>query len=519
MAEPATFPEEHVSNPLVYRRISGYAIAGLIAGCFYALIVLVWCAAGVRAGTPVLLSPWVQAIALLGAGLSVVALVYIRYSEDTVAGTKLAIWSLLLNIFFGLGYGAYYVATYFAIRQQANTFALRWFDLLKKDKVNQAFLETHEPAVRQRINPEDEDAINARFVAGAPHAVAMKTPLEGFRDKDFVRMLTQGGPAAQIARMGVKDWGYERGGYIVQRTYEIGTEEGLFEVLLTVQGTVSKTREFEGREWQVLMGASRLQNAQLSERAKEVSALREQSNHFVDDWCNKLAAGRLEEAYLDTRDPAERASLASAFNRKQVQLSASAVGLMAAEPLVGLEFLAWATDPNTGELWRQWFLPDYAALFHGHGLLQADQFRATDLEMKERLLNAVKAVFAPAQPDGPHLLGMSASRASSYRMWKVDQGRIQLPHDCKLSFKIGDNPRYLARGTILVESDPGEVKASRKPTWRIIRLELKNGEDRTRTTPALRKLLLRPAHEGFAVLLWAALLTAGTGILTAARVA
>jgi hypothetical protein len=485
MAEPTTFPEEHVSKPLVYRHISGYAIAGLIAGCFYALIVLVGCAAGLHAGTPMLLSPWVQAIALLGAGLSVVALVYIRYSEDTVAGTKLAIWSLLLNILFGLGYGAYYAATYFAIRQQAYTFALRWFDLLEKDKVNQAFLETREPAVRQRINPEDEDAINARFSAGSQqHSIAMRTPLESFRDKDFVRMLTQGGSAAQITPMGVKDWGYERGGYIVQRTYEIATEEGLFEVLLTVQGTVSKTREFEGREWQVIFGASHLQNYQLSERAKEITELREQSNHFVDAWCNKLVAGRLADAYLDTRDPAERASLASAFNRKQVLLSAGTVGLIAAEPLVGLELLVWETDPNTVELWRQWFLPGYAALFHDHGLLQADQFRATDLEMKDRLLNAVKAAFAPPQPDGPQLLSMTASRASSYRMWKVDHERIQLPHDCKFSFKIGDNPRYMARGTIVVESDPGEVKASRKPAWRIIRMELRNGEDRTRPTAA-----------------------------------
>ena len=42
-------------------------------------------------------------IAVLGLCLSLAALVHIRRSEDTVAGGKLAFWSLLLSVFFGLG--------------------------------------------------------------------------------------------------------------------------------------------------------------------------------------------------------------------------------------------------------------------------------------------------------------------------------------------------------------------------------------------------------------------------------
>jgi len=115
MADPTTFPEEHVGEPLVYRRVSGFAIAGLIvAGCD-ALLVLFACISGLSRGMPVLLDPWIQALAVVGAGLAIAGLVHVRRSEDTVAGAKLALWSLLISAFFGLSYGAYYVATYFAI--------------------------------------------------------------------------------------------------------------------------------------------------------------------------------------------------------------------------------------------------------------------------------------------------------------------------------------------------------------------------------------------------------------------
>src|SRR5436309_14018166 len=77
MADPTTFPEEHVREPLVYRRISGFAIAGLIVASCYGLIVVVACISGLSKGMPVLLSPWLQVLAVVGAGLAIAALVHV----------------------------------------------------------------------------------------------------------------------------------------------------------------------------------------------------------------------------------------------------------------------------------------------------------------------------------------------------------------------------------------------------------------------------------------------------------
>src|SRR5262249_36112782 len=140
-----------------------------------------------------------------------------------------------------------------------------------------------------------------------------KPPLEMFRDHEIVRMLAQGGRDSEITPLGVKYWEYAAEGYRVQRTYQIKTVEGVFEVYITAVGSESKAREYEGGEWHIVAGQSKIETAELSEQAKALEKLREQSKQFVEDWSKKLLEGRLEEAYLDTRLPAERAALEQAF--------------------------------------------------------------------------------------------------------------------------------------------------------------------------------------------------------------
>src|SRR5881275_2720506 len=50
MADPTTFPEEHVGEPLVYRRVSGFAIAAVIVAACYAFLVLAACISGLSKG-------------------------------------------------------------------------------------------------------------------------------------------------------------------------------------------------------------------------------------------------------------------------------------------------------------------------------------------------------------------------------------------------------------------------------------------------------------------------------------
>jgi len=476
MADPSTFPEEHVGEPLVYRRISGFAIAGLITGGCYAVIVALACVSGLREGTPVLLPPWLQAIAVLGVGLAVAALVHISLSEGTVAGSKLAVWGLLLSVFFGLGYGSYYVATYFAIRQQANNFARRWFTRLEEGKINQAFLDAQDPASRQHVNHDDEDAVNARFPAGMARSMAAKTPLEAFRDNEVVRLLGQGGTASQITPLGVKDWEYARGGYRVQRTYQIETQEGVFEVEVTAMGSTSRTREYEGREWQIIMGGTRMQNAQLSDLAKEIGGLREQSNFFLEAWGSNLAAGQLEAVYLYTREPAERSRFFAEFRRRAIVAVVNAVGVAALNPLTMLGPLIRAGNPDTE-------LADHAADFDRKNILQMEKLRAADVDTKEQVSSALKALFAPPRTGRPQLSNFKPSSVSVYRTWKINGDRIQLPHDCKFTIETSEGKRLFADTTIIVESDPGPITASRRPNWRISSVEVRHGEDRARMPP------------------------------------
>jgi hypothetical protein len=486
MADPTTFPEEHVVEPVVYRHISGFAIAAIIVACGYAVIVLLFCIAGLAKSMPVLLSPWVQAIAVIGAGLSLAALVQIRRSEDTVAGTKMAISSLLISAFFGLGYGAYYAATYFAIRQQADTFTQGWLKKLEQGKINHAFLLTQDPANRQRVNPEDEDAINARFPApmGA-RSLVNRSPLESFRENKLVHVVVQGGPGTRITPLGVKDWDWEfkTGGYQVIRAYRLKTDEGVFDAQITAVGSVSRTREYEGREWHIVAAGTRLEREELSPLAKEILGLREQSSQFLEEWGNKLISGRLAEAYLDTREPAERAALAREFSRRQAALPALALGFAALEPWSGPGLVFWTASPDFQELARQLFLPGYADQFYRHGILKTDNFRAGDIETKEQILSAIKGMFAPVRTENPHLLSLRPGLGSGFQTWKIDNGRLLLPHDCRLSIAVGDQFKYAGLATITVESDPGSVTASRKPVWRIIRVEPMSGEAANRGGP------------------------------------
>jgi len=105
MAEPAAssegkpvltefFPEEHVVPPVFYRRVSGFAIAGLIVSAVFGLWVAISALVGFRSRSPVLLPIYVQMLPIAGAVLALIAMLLIRRSEGTLAGAKLATWAL-----------------------------------------------------------------------------------------------------------------------------------------------------------------------------------------------------------------------------------------------------------------------------------------------------------------------------------------------------------------------------------------------------------------------------------------
>src|SRR5690349_11341761 len=156
----SAFPAEHIAPPPVYRRVSGFAIASLILGGLFALVLLIMVAWGLRDQSPVLLPAYLQAVPVVGIGLALTGLILIGRSEGTLSGRKLATWGLGICALTALGYWAYYAALSFAVGDQAETFARNWFQKIMASgddpvQLNSAFLDTQEPAQRQRINPSN----------------------------------------------------------------------------------------------------------------------------------------------------------------------------------------------------------------------------------------------------------------------------------------------------------------------------------------------------------------------------
>src|SRR5260370_36951168 len=61
------------SKSIAYRPISGFAIAGFVAGCAFALLMLAMAAVALLQGAPFFFSPWILVMAAAGAVLCLVA--------------------------------------------------------------------------------------------------------------------------------------------------------------------------------------------------------------------------------------------------------------------------------------------------------------------------------------------------------------------------------------------------------------------------------------------------------------
>src|SRR5437588_7377155 len=109
-------------SPVVYRPLSGLAIAGFAAACLFALLVLGVAAVAFFQGAPFFYSPLVMLIPAAGLVLSLIARNQIRSSEGTRAGEPLARAGIWISLFTGLGYFVYYYVTGLAVTSQANAF-------------------------------------------------------------------------------------------------------------------------------------------------------------------------------------------------------------------------------------------------------------------------------------------------------------------------------------------------------------------------------------------------------------
>src|SRR5262245_39740538 len=106
-AEPAPLTEDTI----VYRPISGWAIASILVGGLFAGLVAVSTAAALWQGAPVFFPPWIVSLAVVGVVLGYLGLRQVQNSEGTRAGAGVARLGLWLSLVSGLCYLSYYFVT------------------------------------------------------------------------------------------------------------------------------------------------------------------------------------------------------------------------------------------------------------------------------------------------------------------------------------------------------------------------------------------------------------------------
>ena len=478
MAEPTAFPDEHVSEPLAYRKISGIAVTSFALGGIFAIYVMFAGLVGLRDRTPLLLSAPAQAVPVFGFSLSLLALLLINKSDGTLGGRWLATWGLWLSIIFGLGYWAYFGATYFAVRQQSDVFVREWFNKLTKGKISSAFVDCQNPGIRARINPEDENTININFkLAFGSQGAERGLPLDVFRENELVRVFVQGMQDTKVVPKGIQDWDFESLSYTVSRVYRITTDEGSWEVLIKSRGMESASREFEGRQWIVVWSESKVLSHELSDFGRRVQELKGVAGQLAGNWISRVAAGDLIGGYKDTRGLSSGPSSEAAAN--YARLLAAGLGaapvqanVVAPSPLNCT--LSYFHLLAAGEAVR----PAIFGLLERDQFLKSDKFKANDEALRKAAFVSMES-FLGAAKAGEEFRGVKFDPKSSRRPWRKTQDSLILPVDCR--FGMGgrmEDPRYSVESTVFVEFSPFD--ASQTPSWRIAGIELIEAKDRTK---------------------------------------
>jgi hypothetical protein len=402
----------------VYRPVSGWAIAGLGLSGFFAVFLVVNAIIALVKGTPFLLPSWLLLVAAGGVALSFFARWWIRKSEGTRAGLALTTWGIRLGILFGLGYGAYALATDMAVRRQATEFLTEpgkgFFAKLKTPgEVNAAFLLTRPPDLREGVNPNQTDTLLALY----------KGALTTFWDSNIVRIAQQGGEKTQIEVVSVKSPEYREGGYWVGVEAQITTPYFALRTPLVVRSEETPT----GRQWYVdwtkTPGPQDLYVTREGERIENVLRL---SHQFASAWANRLLSGGLKPK--DFRPRGDGLDLSRVRSAKVSE--------------VVRQELARLMDPSAPE--RLQGMVDFLCCE-----------RSSSREGRDRI---------------PVLA-----------YWEVNpQGRLEVAHELRL--RLGDpvrrqRPPLSCMGKLIVERtgpDAGTFKNDdrRPPTWRIVRLEI-----------------------------------------------
>jgi len=460
---PPSLPPEPVDEMLAYRPLSPLAIIGFCVALVYAAIIVVGGIAAFLTHSPLLLGPLTfVSLAFMAVILCGLAWLQITRSEGTRAGLALAKWGLGLSVIFGLSYSAFYLATYLALRNQADGFTQEWLTMIREGKMNQAFLKTQDPAVRATIQPEDEVQMQVRFDTSP--APGRPGQLTFFRQSDLVRALRQGGNEAKIISQGVREWDWVGQRCNVKRAYRIEAPEGEFGALISVTRMTSTKGEFQGQQWVVHLEQTGVETRKLSERGQLLLALRDSSYQVAQQWFSKVAFRQFLSAYTDACDPAERARLESIFWSRLYLLNLLPPASVPGASALGLELSRWAPAFAT-----DWTLHRYAPGYEERmsKLLTVNEakLRASDAATRKTAVANFLALFKPEQQTANFRGAMVDPNCIHQPLVEMGE-RAQVSHDLRADFFP-----FQIRAVITLESTPG-YQDPKNTTWKVLHVEM-----------------------------------------------
>lgn len=464
-------PVSQPADTLVYRPVSGFAVASLILASVYSLVILVLGGMAMYYGDALPLGTWSLLFPIAAAVLALLARRQIRLSEGTRSGSFLASCGWWLSIGFGLGYTAIYVGTYLALTWQAQTFATRFLEYVRDGKLNHAFLLTQAPD--ERGDPDNQREMMIRHGAGA--GAGRKPPLQTFYGQEFIRLLQQAGKDAVIHNLGVNLWEYDKGYHIVQ-SYRVTTPEGDFDAALSMRS--SEDRKTRG--WRIAGNESDLgaTKSTLSPYGEALRKWRQESQLFIFFWLQKRnfalmdldgTTGRMDQLFLDTLEPSQRSIWKSAY---ACALAGDVAAFASVLGTAGQDSLAthWAQLDSTEWRWNCYY-PGYAQFYSG-ALVKTDKLEAAAKYRDEVRKEAANLFNHRSRA----LLKQTEGNTGAPEPFDTKTQRLRVAHSIDLDSvdvdPAADALKFHAEGQLIVESDPGEFTVSRTPQWRIVGLNL-----------------------------------------------
>jgi hypothetical protein len=481
--------------PEVYRPLSLLALAGLIIAVLYCGGVL-FCGIVSLFRTPILLPTWTLIFPLGAAGLALAGWFEVQASEGTKAGKALALWGISLSIVFGLGYWAFYAASYYTIRQQAEQFSLQWFEKLQDGDLEGAFCLTIAPERRPGgVGPELRQNIEMKFNSGRMSGRAEGGEFDMFKQMELVRLVRQAGRDIEIKPRGVSSWEYADTGYKVKQTYRIVTSHVTLDAVVTAQSSQGRSKQFENARWYIVPQESALQmgSGTPTPLGETMMGLQGQSNMMVMHWVDDLRHGRLEEAYLATQDPARRTDLAKTY-KKCIELDALlAVGLADSDVLTTLCTAACVPRFLEKKLpgSPQKKLPSYGEFTRGQ-LVRIDEanFWASNDENRDNALVGARKLF---QRQGALPAGVMHVGRVKMLYWKRIGERIQIENEVRLHLR---DLTGTVSAVVIVECDAEALQ--KKPPYdiRITAVELRTVRESGPVSPMEGGPGMRPGGRG-----------------------